>query len=446
MPEKRELLERLSDAFDAEQGTRELVRQALEGANPLDVADILGELDLEAKKRVFESLDQSARAAVIAETDENTREQLVLASPLEAIGALMNRMPPDEAADLLEHIPEDQRESVLGAIDDEHARDVRELDQYPPESAGGIMTTRYHKAFADETVGDVLAHIEAEQEEVEAANRVFVVRRNGELAGVAELNDMMGVDETAPLIDVADREPVSALVSDDQEEVGNLAAHYNLQVVPVVDARGVLVGIVTHDDVVDVIKEEADEDLYRLAGEGFQPLTAPVVQRVAKRLPWLVVTMTGGLLSSFLLSRMNQKGPVVFLLVIVGMAGNVGIQSATLMVRGLATGELNEVSRLRVLIRELLVGVLIGLVCGLLTGTIAYFMQGAEYPNIGLAVGIGMWAGVSVAALMGTVIPLLCDAVSVDPAIAAGPFITTLNDIVGVMLFMNIASALNIKG
>jgi len=437
MPEKKALIKRLNEVFDSDDVSTERIREAVGDANPIDVAEIMNRYDNDEKWAIFHALDDEARAVVIDETDETTREQLLENSRPAQISELINAMPPDEATDLLESLPEEQRAEVLAKVDDEQARDVIELNRYPPESAGGIMTTRFHSARPGEKAGHVLEKVQRETD-VEAPNFVFVMDPKDVLVGVAKVSELLSCDETVPIIDVADREPIAANVADDQEEVSKLAVRYNLQVVPIVDDQNRMLGIVTHDDLVDVIEHEAAEDLYKLAGEAFQPLSEPVLRRVMKRLPWLAITLGGGMLLSFILKQMNFSGPLVFLPVIMGMSGNVGIQSSATMVRGLATGEVGDMSRLLVFERELLVGLTIGFICGALTACAAHVLQGAAFPGIGFATGVGMMTGITVAACLGTLVPMICHVVSVDPAIAAGPFITTMNDVLCSVLYVKI--------
>jgi len=442
MPEKKVLVAQISDLFDKDELPVEQLRAVLVETNPIDIAEILGSFDEEQKLAIFNALDEDARALVIDETDDASREQLVESSEPGRIGELINTMPPDEATDLLDSIPDEMRAEVLEKVDDEHAREVIELDRYPTESAGGIMTTRFLSAGTNAKVGQVLEMVRNEEKEFEAPNFVFVLDKSGKLHGVAKVSELLSCGESIDIISMVDAEPITVKVTADQEKVSTLAARYNLQVVPVVDEIDRMVGIVTHDDVVDVIEQEAVEDLYKLAGESYQPLNEPVARRVFKRLPWLTITLGGGMLLSFVLKRMDQKGPMVFLPVIMAMAGNVGIQSSAMLVRGIATGEVEEISKLRLFLRELLSGITIGVICGVLIALVAHGLQGGEFPGIGIAAGFGMFVGITAAACLGTLVPLLCNIVSVDPAIAAGPFITTMNDVVCAVIYMNIAQVL----
>ena len=446
MPEKKGLRKQLRASLASETFSPEGLRELLTEANPIDIAMVIGNFETDQMRLIFGSLDEQVRPVVIDETDDATRERLLLLSPPEEIGRIMGQMPPDEATDLLEAVPEEDRHAVLMSVDDEKAKEISRLDQYPSDSAGGIMTPYFVRASADDTVGAVLQQV-IQNEDAEAQNIVFLLDAAEKLVGIVKLADIIGLHRAELVIAHAGQEPITANVLDDQEAVATLASRYHLSIVPVVDDAGRLLGVVTHDDLVDVLAEEAAEDFYKLAGETYQPMRGPFLGHVAKRMPWLGVTLVGGMISSYLLNHIlagqtRGAGPVVFLPVILGMAGNVGIQSSTMIVRGLATGELDEVSRLRVFSRELGAGLLIGLICGLLTAGVAHVLQGSVQHGIGLAAGFGMWAGIFIAAAMGTFIPLACHRISVDPAIAAGPFITTMNDIVGVVIYMNIANHL----
>ncbi len=405
-----------------------------------DVAPALQYLEEEEKVRVFRLLDVERAAVVLDETDEVSRGQIIEALTSKDLARLLGAMPPDEAADLLDVLPDEDKEAALGQIPAKRAARLRELDRFDPETAGGLMTTDYVALAPGSTADEAVEQIRG-SERAETVERLFVVDDDGHLKGVVSLRSLVTAPRAAAVGDLAERDFHSVRLGEDQESIANLVRRYDEPVIPVVDDSGRLRGIVTIDDVIDVMSDEAAEDMLRLAGtSNIHPTHMGVANRVAKRLPFLATTLAGGLAASFLLGRFVGAQWYTFTPVVLGMAGNVGIQSSTVMVRGLATGEVDAAHPWRAVLSEIAVGMLVALVCGLAAGTLAAVIGGAA--RTGVAVGLAMWIGITVAAVNGSVIPLGCNKVRIDPAIAAGPFITTLNDVTGVLIFSFIAHAL----
>ena len=421
------------------------VVDALDDLHPTEVAEVLEELDLDDRKRVFSILDNEVAIEVLDELDDEAKQELLGGLGRQRLHALVKDMPSDEAADLLILMPPKESEELLSAVEEEQAIDLRELVEYPPDTAGGIMTKDYLAITAEHTAADAIETIRATPD-AEVINYMYVLNEKEKLMGVLSLRDILQAKPDARLGAIAKADVVAVRTDADQEEVARALDKYDFAAIPVVDKGNVLRGIVTYDDVIDVMEEEASEDIYRLAGTAaHRPTREPAPRRVMLRLPWLLITLAGGIISSQIMLSFGQTLQAVvsitfFVPVINGMGGNVGLQSSTVVVRGLATGEVHASRVMGVILKEILVGSMIGVICGGAVAAFALITQ--EGSELGLAVGLAMFCGITVAALTGTAIPLLCERVGVDPALAAGPFITTLNDITCLTIYLTTATLL----
>ncbi|MCB9898079.1 MAG: magnesium transporter [Planctomycetes bacterium] len=419
-----------------------------------DIAQALGELDESHRLLVFSLLGDPKAADVLAAADERVQESLLEALPAERLTALLSQMDPDDAADVLQSAPEEDRPRIVAGLDEETRREVSLLDAYDPESAGGIMTTDVPTCRDGDTLGRVIEQL-GDVEQPEALTAIYVVDAAGTLLGLVDLRALLVSDRDALVRDVMDTDVISAHVDDDQEEVARLVDRYDLASVPVVDAARRLKGVITVDDVIDVLGEEASEDMLRLAGTGaVHPTGQPLVERLLARAPWLSVTLVGSFSAGLVLEFIEQrwfphalevqssfKALLYFIPLIGGMAGNVGSQSSTIMVRGFATGEVDPKRPMRVLKGELLLGLVIGVLAGLIVGVAAALVH-PERPWLGLVVGTALPAAIGVAALAGTLVPFACAAVGIDPAYASGPFLQTLNDLSAYVIYFTVAIGL----
>jgi magnesium transporter len=423
----------------AQRRTDSEVVSALDELHPTDVADVLEELDIDVRKRVFQLLDNEVAIRVLDELDDDAKQELVGELERRKLQTLVADMPTDEAADMLALLPPGRTEEVLDAVEADHALDLRELVEYPPESAGGIMTKDYLAVTAQQTAQDAVDAIR-NTPNAEVINYIYVIDAGERLVGVLSLRDILLAKPGSRLETIAKTDVVSVETGTDQEEVARVLDKYDYAALPVVDGNGILRGVVTYDDAIDVMEAEASEDIYLLAGTAAQrPTREPAPKRVILRLPWLLITLVGGIISSRIMLSFGQALEAVvsitfFVPVINGMGGNVGLQSSTVVVRGLATGEVHMSRVASVLLKEIVVGAMIGLICGSAVGIFALFTL--TKPELGLAVAIAMFCGITVSALTGTAIPLVCEKLGIDPALAAGPFITTLNDITCLTIYL----------
>lgn len=416
----------------------------LKGLHPSDIANAFGDLGFEEKLTILKMLDFEKAGSVLGELDSGERNELLSSLAPEVVSRIMEATPSDEAADILGEMPEEEAEKTLDLMEDEEAEDVEKLLEYPAETAGGIMTPDFFSLGDKTTVDEAIAELRKEKD-VGMVSYLHVVDESGHLAGVVSLRKLIVSDGKSCLKNIMDSDIVSACTDVDQEEVAKLVRKYDLRALPIVDAGGILVGRVTVDNVIDVIEEEATEDIYRMAGTDDEELSRKSVLKVARlRLPWLLTSLVGGIalaaiMKSFDFTLESVIAIVFFVPVIMGMGGNVGMQSSTIVVRGLATGRIELGHVWRVLFKEIRTGVIMGVVCGLVVGIVARMLQGKIM--LGVVVASSMFIAITVASTMGVLIPIVLKRLKVDPAIASGPFVTTANDITGLLIYFSLAAS-----
>lgn len=438
-----EMMDQLQELHESGQAAEGLV--LFSDLHPADVADILENMPAEMREDYFKALDPETGAEVLMELEEAQRSELIkLLSTGELAGLLLN-MDSDDAADVVSELPPEQAPEVLTRIDKEDQQEVRKLLTYPEDSAGGLMQMELVTVPQEVTIGQALSLVREQAREIEDFNNVFVISSDRQLVGILSLRDMLLARPDTPVAEEMNPPQVTLRPEDDQEEVGQVFQKYDLISAPVVDTRGRLLGRVTVDDVVDVIQEEASEDIYRSVGTGDEELAfgEASFKISRRRLPWILANLVGGLLASYFLSLFEVTLAeaivlVTFIPVIIAMGGNVGIQTSTIFVRALALGSFSASNIWRVLGREMRVAVIIGTTCGGLTGLAATIWHGR--PVLGLIVGLSMFIDILLAAAVGVSAPAFFKRLDVDPAIASGPLVTTANDILGILVYLGIAT------
>jgi magnesium transporter len=419
------------------------------GMQPADIADILQQMEEMDRAKLFIRLDGETAALVLRRLNTEAVESLLHILDPERIAAVLDEMSLDDAADFLGEVTENVKTELLDLMQMEEASDVKELLAYPEDTAGGIMTTEYVAILEDITAEKAIQVLRETAPDAETVYYVYVINRKNQLVGVISLRELIVANPETKIADIMQRKVISVHVDTDQEEVARIVSRYDFLAVPVIDHDRSLVGIVTVDDVIDVIHEEVTEDIYRLAGaqqveEGL-PLPERLVASVRSRLPWLLVTLMGGVLAGQVLRGLEDElsrmmALAFFVPLLTGMGGNVGTQSSTLTVRGLATGQIEGREALITVLKESLVGMSIGAACGLIVGLVAYLWQGSL--ALGLVVGLALLGNMTTAAAMGTLVPLFFRQVGIDPAVASAPFISTSIDITGLLIYSFLASAL----
>lgn len=425
-----------------------ITRELKAGAHPGDLLDLFEDLKLDERVEVIERLPNADAALIFQEMEDFEQAEILRLLSEERARKILGTLASDDAADLIGELSPAEAQEMLERFDEEDQLDLGDLLRYPEESAGGIMTTEYISLPADIFVEEAIARLREIAPEAETIYYVYVVDHEGRLIGVLSLRDLIASADGTLLRDVMRSNIISVNAELDQEEVARVVSKYDLLAVPVVDDQQRLLGIITVDDVIDVLEQEATEDIYRLAGAGEiagVELTGARVNKIVRmRLPWLLISMIGGIFSGSVIGVYENTLEAivmlaVFIPVIMDMGGNVGTQSSTIYVRGLATGEIDRSKEWSYFFREVKIGAVMGVICGVMISIIAVLWQGNPY--LGMVVGISMFSTICVAAILGTVIPMLCNLVRIDPAITAGPFVTTIKDVTGLLIYFVIASA-----
>lgn len=418
------------------------LRTELESAHPADIAEALADLDDAEAVKILAGVPDLAPAVVEHLPVERQETLLQQLAPQQASDVL-EEMASDEAADLLAELPAAQAEQLLKGMAPAEAADVRELLAYPPHTAGGLMATEVVTVRAEGTVGDAMRRLQEIAPDAETIYYVYVVDATGRLVGVVSLRDLILARPLAPLASIMRTNVVSARVDDDQEAVARAFEKYRLQALPVVDPGNRLLGVVTVDDILHVVTEEASEDAYKLAGlvEEVEALDSPFT-RAAKRLPWLLALLVAEGVAARVIGGFEQTLATVIALayyipVVTDMAGNMGIQSVAVAVRSIATGEVDRRSYRQLILRECLVGVCAGGASGLAAMGIALALQGDLL--LGVTVGATVAAVMAFAALLGATAPLVLTMMRKDPAVASGPFVTSSLDVVTILVYFTMA-------
>ena len=416
------------------------------GAHPSDLAEYIEDFSDEQKAELFDILSDEDAASIIQEMEDFDQVTLFRLLTKKRASAILKEMDTDDAADLLADLPPQESKALLEMIDGEGG-ELEGLLKYPEDTAGGIMTTDFISLPQSMVVEDAIQRLREIAPDAETIYYVYVVDDEMRLIGVLSLRDLISADDGSTLKEIMSENVISVNAEIDQEEVARIVSRYDLLAAPVVDNHGRLLGIITVDDVLDVLEEEATEDIYKLAGtsevEGVELIDATVAQVVSRRLPWLFISLLGGLLAGSVIGIFDQTLETLVVLavyfpVIMDMGGNVGTQSSTIFVRGIATGEIEREEVWIYFYKEVRTGLTMGLICGAIVSFVPILWQGQPY--LGLVVGFSMAITVSLAALIGTLVPLLCNEIGIDPAITAGPFVTTIKDVTGLLIYLGTAT------
>ncbi len=410
-----------------------------------DLSILFRDLPLQDQHLLFDMIDDNEqKGTLFSELDEDLFVELVDGMDPDDVVAILEVMPNDDVADLLNQLPEETAGSLLKRMEKEGSDEVEDLMRFEDDTAGGIMNPDFIALNQQITAREAIEQIQKEFADVEMPFYLYAVDEYGNLVGVCSLRQLVVVKPDTPLKKFMTTEVISVLTHIDQEEVAKLVARYDILAVPVVDDGNRLVGIVTVDDVIDIFREEATEDMLKMAGVGEEFVeTKSVMKSTRIRLPWLFASCLGGIFAFYVIGRFEASLSQVtylaaFIPVIMGMGGNIGTQSSTIVVRGLATGRLNIRDIWSVVGKELTIGFILGLVYGLLIASVAQI----QYNTIMLAVAVclAVVCSMSVAALVGSFVPMLLARLNIDPAIATGPFVTTAIDIISVYFYFSIAT------
>jgi magnesium transporter len=412
-----------------------------------DIAEILDKLTNDEAKYIYFQLEEDTQADVLMELEEDVRDRFLASLSSKEIADQLENLDSDDAADILGELSDEQIQEVISHMeDDEAAEDIVDLLNYDEDTAGGLMQKEFIQAKLDWPVNRCLVELRRQAEDVEKVYTIYVVDDFNKLVGVLSLKRLLFASPKTKIIDLYQgKNIISVKTSDDNEEVAKVMEKYDLVSVPVVDLQNKLVGRITLDDVVDVIKEEADKDFQLASGISERIESNASVWRISRaRLPWLLIGMLGGILgaqviSGFEIGITQVPALAFFIPLITAMGGNVGVQSSAIVVQSLAKGNKQFGSILSKLSKEALVGLVNGLFLALIIYGIATFFENS---TLGLVVSISLFTVIIFAAIFGTLIPLILDKYNIDPALATGPFVTTLNDVLGLFIYFTVGMLL----
>lgn len=431
--------------LNIDQKKNESISGQISPLHPADIADVMGNLSIHQAKYVYELLDEELAAESLMELDEEFREQMLKLFSPEEIAEQVDNLDSDDAADLLGELPEDEIDEVIAQMEDrEHASEVTELLNYDEDSAGGLMQSEFMSANWNWPVDKAVIELRKQAEQVEKVYSIYIVDDEGKLKGILSLKQLLFASPKTPIREIYKEKDLRvAKTHDTSEHVVSLMEKYDLVSLPVVDRQNILVGRITIDDVVDVIREEAEKDFQMASGisENVES-SASIFKHTRSRLPWIIIGLVGGVASSQIIK--GYEGQILlnpslafFIPLIASTAGNIGVQSSAIIVQGLASKDFQFNGIMRQLGKEALIGLLVGLICsGLIFGAL-YFVNGDI--NLGIAVGVALFMVVIIAAVLGAFVPLFLNKIKIDPALATGPFITTANDIIGLTIYFIVA-------
>jgi magnesium transporter len=437
-----EFVEHVAEAVAA--GDAASLRALLADVHEADMGDLIEALDTELRPRLIELLGSDFDFTALTEVDDTVRDEILEELPPQTVAEGVRDLDSDDAAELLEDLPKQDQEEILGQLPALERFAVERLLKYPEDTAGRRMQTEFIAVPPFWTVGQTIDYMRETPDLPDRFFELYVVDPAYQFRGVVALDRMLRTKRPVPISELVQAERHKVHATDDLEEVARLFEHYNLIAAPVVDESDRLVGVITVDDVVDIITKEADEDVKALGGVSRDEELSDSVWTIARsRFPWLLANLATALLASLVIRQFEgaiekMVALAVLMPIVASMGGNAGTQTMTVAVRAIATRDLHPSNSWRFLRRELLVGVLNGISFAIIMGTIAALWF--NMANLGLVIGLAMLTVLAVAALGGLVIPVVLDRFGVDPAVSSGPFVTTITDVVGFAAFLGIAT------
>ena len=414
--------------------------------HPADLAEVFRHFSTEEQIEIFSLMKENEHAAeFLVELDDALVIELLEDESYERIAAIIEKAPTNDQSGILNILEDEKAQSIIELLNAEEQEEIAEIMGYPDDSAGTLMNTEVFTLHESITAGEAIKTLQ-DQEGAEMVFYLYITDDDDRLVGVISLRALTTTPSSTKLKDMMIKNIHSIRPETDQEDVARIVAQYNFLAVPVLDSDSKLLGIITVDDVVDVIREEATEDFLRMAGAGKdrEILLKSSWENAKARLPWLFASWIGGIGAASIIGAFeNMLANIValaaFIPVILGMGGNIATQSSTIIVRGMATGRVNIGGEIKLIFKEIKVGLILGSLYGILLGVFAKFTFTSAPDNLGFVVGLSICASMVVAATVGTIIPLILRKLDIDPAIATGPFVTTSIDILGVLFYFLIA-------
>ena len=445
--EIHDLTEEINSYID--DGNSEAIKTTLAEVHPSEIASVIQIIDPEKQSFILDSLDPETASEVYFELDSEQREEIITELDEEKIADIADEMESDDAADLIGELPEKKAGNVLSKMDPEEVKDVEPLLQYPNDSAGGIMQAELVKVTSDTNVRDAIHWIRLIADDLEDFHGIFVTDQAETLLGFIPLQKLVIANPSSSAESIMKKIEVSATPYMDQEEVAEIFKKYDLVTLPVVNDEGTLLGRITSDDIIDVITEEAEEDIFQFAGlkEHLHPIYTPTYERIKARTPWLLLTLIGELLIALVIIKVFeptlQKVAILaaFMPAIMATGGNVGLQTTTIIVRSLGMGTIKAKQIFKLMLSEVVVGTALGAICGLISSIIGILISFSEPQvlRLGFAVFLAMLSATLATSLIGVAAPIILQKLKFDPAASSGPFLTMFNDIFGSLFYLLIA-------
>lgn len=442
----KEYLESLRESIEIQDNN--FITESLDGANVADIASILDELNLDEAIYVLRLLNPGTAADILIELDEDSLVKVIREMEASELAALIDQMESDDAVDILILMPTKERENVISYLQEkEKSANILDLLRYDEYSAGGLMAKEFIKANQNWNVVQTIEEIRRQGEKVEKIYSIYVVDNKQHLLGRVSLKKIILASSDTKISDIYEPELISVPTHMDGEEVAEIMRKYDLESVPVVNAKNKLVGRITVDDILDLIREQSEEDMQAMTGISADVEESDSVLRISKaRLPWLLIGVIGGLLGAQIIGFFEDGlskyiALASFIPLVAATGGNVGIQSSSLVVQTLASKSVFNDSAWQRFIKGSLIAVVNGIVLGAFVFGVVVFIYGFE-SIFGLTIGLAMFCVVLLSSFMGTVTPLVLDKFGINPAIASGPFITTANDLLGLAVYFGVAMSL----
>ena len=427
-----------------EQGNLKALNRLVDDIRPADLADLIEHLESEERLYIFKLLEPEGAGEVLVEIEPPVQERILKELDNQAISEIVQELDLDDATDVVGDLPDERAREIIETLPDEISEGIEKLLPYPEDTAGGIMALEFVAVKAEATIKEATEAIREKREKVENLYYLWVIDDFGRLVGVVSLKDLVLEPPDKKLSEIMNPEVISVPAIADQEEVVHFVKKYDLVNIPVVDEHHRLIGRITHDDIIDVIEEEADEDIALMAGVIDQEIAEESTLKISRaRLPWLIAGLFGGILAAAVIRQFETSIERIIALsfffpVIMAMGGNTGTQAATVVVRGLATGDIGLMNIGKRLWMELRVALLNGLICGILLGLIVGFWL-SDYA-LGAIVALALILIIINSGIIGSAVPIVLKKMNIDPALATGPFVTTTNDILALFIYLGLVT------
>ena len=420
------------------------MERLIEDLHPADLADLVEHLESDERLKVINLLTPERAGEVLIETSAPIQEKIAHELDDQTITQILNELNSDDATDIVSYLPRERAQKIISLVQPDVSEELQKLLGYETDTAGGIMALEFVSVNANSDIRGAIESIRDKREDVEKLYYVWVVDDDGKLVGVVSMKDLLLEPIDTKIKDIMNSDVISVDADIDQEEVARIIKQYDLTHVPVVNGQHKLIGRITNDDIIDVIEEEASEDISLMAGVIDQEIAEESALKISRaRLPWLLLGLFGGLISAIVINHFHGSLEKIlalsfFIPVIMAMGGNTGTQAATVVIRGLATGDISIVHTGKRLLTELWVALINGILCGILLGLVVAFWL--SDPQLGVGVGVSLITVILFSGSFGAFVPFLLRKLNIDPALAAGPFITTSNDILGLLIYLSIVT------